>query len=85
MIRRDLRSCVAFRKFIEIEGHFPQSKYQDAVKIGFMNDFSQGVRDFIYLPDYQAAFVACSEMNIVHRIDSYFTNYTMPWEKKDKK
>ena len=46
-----------------------------------MSDFQQGVRDFIYLPEYKAAFVACSEMNIVSRLDSYFTNYTMPWEK----
>lgn len=50
-----------------------------------MTDFAQGVRDFIYLPEYKAAFVACSEMNIVNRLDSYFTNYTMPWEKGNKK
>lgn len=23
-------------------------------------------------------------MNLVTRMDSYFTNFTMPWEKKDK-
>lgn len=37
------------------------------------------------MPEYKAAFVACSEMNIVTRLDSYFTNYTMPWEKGNKK
>jgi len=26
-----------------------------------------------------------SDMNLVTRLDSYFTNFTMPWEKKDKK
>lgn len=80
-----MRTCQPFRKFIELDAHFPQSKHSDAVKIGFINDFEKGVRDFIYLPEYSAAFVACSEMNIVNRLDSYFTNYTMPWEKKDKK
>jgi hypothetical protein len=70
---------------MELDAHFPQSKYMDASKIGFINDFKMGVRDFIYLPEYQSAFVACSEMNIVHRLDSYFTNYTMPWEKGSKK
>jgi hypothetical protein len=50
-----------------------------------MNDFRQGVRDFIYLPEYKAAFVAMSDMNIVTRLDSYFTNFSMPWEKKEKK
>lgn len=29
--------------------------------------------------------VACSEMNLVNRMDSYFTNFNLPWEKKDKK
>lgn len=26
--------------------------------------------------------MAQSDMNIVSRLDSYFTNFTMPWEKK---
>lgn len=29
--------------------------------------------------------VAMSDMNIVTRIDSYFTNFTMPWESSKKK
>ena len=28
--------------------------------------------------------VACSEMNLVNRMDSYFTNFNLPWEKKAK-
>ena len=51
-----------------------------------MSDFTKGVRDFIYLPEYQTGFVAMSEMNLASRMDSYFTNVSMPWEKKlDKK
>jgi hypothetical protein len=50
-----------------------------------MIDFRQGIRDFIYLPEYKAGFVAMSDMNIVTRLDSYFTNFSMPWEKKSKK
>jgi hypothetical protein len=49
-----------------------------------MTDFTKGVRDFIYLPEYKTAFVAQSDMNLVTRMDSYFTNFTMPWEKKEK-
>ena len=44
--------------------------------------FTKGVRDFIYLPEYKTGFVAMSDMNLVTRLDSYFTNFTMPWEKK---
>ena len=42
------------------------------------------MRDFIYLPKYQTGFVAMSDMNIVTRMDSYFTNMKMPWERKKK-
>jgi len=55
-------------------------------RVAQMKDFGKGVRDFIYLPKYQTAFLALSDMNIISRMDSYFTNFTMPWEKKkDKK
>lgn len=47
-----------------------------------MQDFQKGVRDFIYLPQYESCFIAFSDMNIMSRMDSYFTNMTMPWEKK---
>ena len=39
-----------------------------------MNEFGKGVRDFIYLPQYETGFVALSDMNILSRMDSYFTN-----------
>jgi hypothetical protein len=49
-----------------------------------MKDFIKGVRDFIYMPQYNTMLVACSEMNLVNRMDSYFTNFNLPWEKKQK-
>ena len=30
-------------------------------------------------------FVCMSDMNLATRLDSYFTNFTMPWEKKASK
>mmetsp|Transcript_17681 Transcript_17681/g.29885 ORF Transcript_17681/g.29885 Transcript_17681/m.29885 type:complete len:121 (+) Transcript_17681:733-1095(+) len=80
--RRDMRTCPKFRKFIELDLNFPSSQFYDAKKIGWMSNFGKGVRDFIYLPKYQSGFVALSDMNIISRMDSYFTNFTMPWEKK---
>lgn len=77
-----MRCCPAFRKFINLEEHYPQSRYNDAKKVATFQDYVRGVRDFIYLPKYQTGFVATSDMNIVTRMDSYFTNLTMPWEKK---
>ena len=94
-----MRTCPAFRKFIDIESNFPQSVFYQPTRIGTIRDFSKGVRDFIYLPQYNTGFIAQSDMNLVTRMDSYFTNVslififlttiflqmTMPWEKKQKK
>ena len=38
-----------------------------------------GVRDFVYDEDYNILFVACCDMNIVSRLDSYFSNVNLPW------
>ena len=77
-----MRSSQIFRKFINLDQNFPQSQCFEPQKIAFMHEFQKGVRDFIYLPQYQTCFVALSDMNILSRVDSYFTNMTMPWEKK---
>lgn len=72
--RRDMRTSPVFRKFIAIEMHFSQSRCFEPKKIANMTEFGKGVRDFIYLPQYQTGFVALSDMNIISRMDSYFTN-----------
>jgi hypothetical protein len=72
--RRDMRSCPAFRKFLELELNHTNSLFFEAKKIGSIGEFNMGVRDFLYLPKYQTAFVALSDMNIISRMDSYFTN-----------
>lgn len=36
------------------------------------------------MPQYNTALVMCSEMNLATRMDSYFTNFNLPWEKKGK-
>jgi hypothetical protein len=56
--RKDMRTCVTFRKFIDLESNFPVSKMYQAERIGLIKDFSKGVRDFIYLPEFKTAFVA---------------------------
>lgn len=75
--RRDLRTCTFFRKFIDLDNQFPQSQAFEATKIGFMACFGKGVRDMVYLPKYEAAFVALSDMNLASRLDSYFTNVSI--------
>ena len=48
--RRDMRTCEAFKKFLNFDTHFPQSTHFDITKIAQMKDFVIGVRDFIYMP-----------------------------------
>ena len=47
-----MRTCTHFRKFLDFDSSFPQSRRFQANKIATMQDFKQGVRDFIYLPQY---------------------------------
>ena len=42
-----------------------------------------GYRDFLYLEDMNIVICLLGDMNIVSRLDSYFTNYKMPWEKRE--
>eukprot|EP00351_Strombidinopsis_sp_SopsisLIS2011_P001896 CAMPEP_0116881792 /NCGR_PEP_ID=MMETSP0463-20121206/13846_1 /TAXON_ID=181622 /ORGANISM="Strombidinopsis sp, Strain SopsisLIS2011" /LENGTH=92 /DNA_ID=CAMNT_0004533975 /DNA_START=299 /DNA_END=577 /DNA_ORIENTATION=+ len=55
------------------------------IKVSEINDLPLGGRDFIYIPERSLMFVAMSDMNITSRLDSYITNMSMPWEKKESK
>ena len=48
--RKDMRSSVVFRKFLDFERNFQQSEAYDAKKVADMKDFAKGVRDLIYMP-----------------------------------
>ena len=69
-----MRTSEAFKKFLNFDSKFPESQHFEPCKIADMKDFPLGIRDFIYLPQYETGFVAQSDMNIISRIDSYFTN-----------
>ena len=40
-----------------------------------------GVRDFVYMEDIGMLFLALSDMNISSRMDAFFTNIKLPWDK----
>lgn len=52
--------------------------------IGEVNHNLMGFRDFLLMPEKKLFFCVTSDMNALSRVDSFFTNMTMPWEKKDK-
>jgi len=53
------------------------------VKITELSELPLGIRDFHYLNDKGLLFFALSDMKITSRLDSYLTNVSLPWEKKD--
>lgn len=83
--RPDMRTSPAFRSFLEIDEQIPESVTYQPVKMAEISDLTLGAREFCYVESRGFLFVAMSEMNIGSRLDSYITNFTMPWEKKKTK
>ena len=83
--RPDMRTNASFRQFLEIDEQMPESVTYQPVKMAEITDLQLGGRDFCYIESRGLLFVAMSEMNIGSRLDSYITNFTMPWEKKKQK
>ena len=83
--RPDMRTDPRFRAFICLDSHVPESVIFSPLKVGEVTNLPLGGRDFVYVPSRNLLFVAMSEMQLASRLDSYITNFTMPWEKKDEK
>lgn len=80
-----MRTNPIFRGFLEIDEQIPESVTYQPVKVAEINELQLGARDFCYVEPRGYLFIALSEMNIGSRLDSYITNFTMPWEKKKQK
>mmetsp|Transcript_63140 Transcript_63140/g.87230 ORF Transcript_63140/g.87230 Transcript_63140/m.87230 type:complete len:144 (-) Transcript_63140:1257-1688(-) len=83
--RLDMRASAQFRKFLDFDSKMAESMTFSPIKIAEINDLSLGGRDFVYVPKRNLMFVAMSDMNITSRLDSYITNMSMPWDKKEAK
>ena len=82
--RPDMRTDPRFRAFICLDSHVPESVIFSPLKIGEMNNLPLGGRDFVYSVKRNLLFVAMSDMKLATRLDSYITNFTMPWESKEE-
>ena len=81
--RADLRTDPFFRDFFELDLHNSNTICYSPVKITELSELPLGIRDFHYLNDKGLLFFALSDMKITSRLDSYLTNVSLPWEKKD--
>lgn len=81
--RSDLRTDPFFRDFFELDLHNFNTICYSPLKVTELSDLPLGIRDFHYLNDKGLLFFALSDMKITSRIDSYLTNISLPWEKKE--
>lgn len=80
--RKDILSTETFRQFLDIATNAPEI-INEPVKLHYEYPrVPLGVRDFIYIPEREIIVLCCSDMNIISRADSLFTNFSFPWEKK---
>lgn len=49
--------------------------------IGWVTHSMMGYRDIILVPEKKLFFSVTSDMNALSRVDSYLTNFKMPWNK----
>jgi WD40 repeat protein len=80
--RKDIESNEAFKYFLEIDKHAPDLVYNPPTIIYENNDLPLGVRDFVFVEEYNILFIVCCDMKLGSRVDAYITNVNLPWEKK---
>ena len=80
--RKDMLANSYFNEFFEITKNFPNSGTNLMTMFAQMGNTNMGYRDFIYLHNKGQMFTCVSDMSALSRIDSYFTNTTLPWVNK---
>ena len=80
--RKDILLTECFIKFLEIERYSPNINFNSPTNINVLENLPLGVRDFFYFQEEDILFVACSEMNILFRVNSYILN-SQPWLKSN--
>jgi WD40 repeat protein len=82
--RKDVFLNQEFRQFLELEKNAPEVIANDVKNKYEYKKLPLGVRGFIVVPHRHIMLVCCSDMNVISRADSMVSNFTFPWEKKDK-
>ena len=81
--RKDIMASDYIKDFLELERHSPNLTFNSPEKKYELTELPLGIRDFYYFNDEKIIFMACSDMNIASRVDSYITNVNLPWEKSN--
>ena len=79
--RKDIISNDYYKQFLELDKHSPELSFNNPEKYFSISEMPLGIRDFYYFKEENIIFIACCDMNIASRLDSYFSNLNFPWEK----
>ena len=71
---KDILLTECFIIFLEIDRYSPNINFNFQKKIIILENLPLGNRVFFYFQEENILFVACSEMNIIYRINSYISN-----------
>ena len=77
--RKDIISSDYYKQFLEVDKHSPQLSFNKPEKLFSISELPLGIRDFYFFKEENIIFIACCDMNIVSRLDSYFSNVNLPW------
>ena len=77
--RKDIISSDYYKQFLEVDKHSPQLSFNQPEKLFSISELPLGIRDFYFFKEENIIFIACCDMNIVSRLDSYFSNVNLPW------
>ena len=83
-LRKDIISTDAFKEFLDLDHQAPELLLNRPTLLSEFNKLPLSIQNFIYLEDEGIIFLACSDMDIKSRIESYITNTNLPWESKTK-
>ena len=79
--RKDIMASDYMKDFLELDRHSPNLTFNSPKVKHELTQLPLGVRDFFYFQEENLLFIACSDMKLTSRVDSYITNVNLPWEK----
>lgn len=79
--RTGLYADKSFLSFVELEEHKPESALNRLEPAWQATHVLMGFRDVLFDAGLRGYFAACADHSAVSRIDSYFANFSFPWDK----
>ena len=77
----DVYASKTFVHFLDLDKYKPDLELNDLDQLSRISNGHLGYRDVHFVEDRRFYFAVLSDPNTISRIDSYVTNFNMPWDK----